>query len=67
MAVLIQNVGAGIMQLNENTLSSLMKCLSTLVDGKRKNLKNSALDICIFICNAIGSDNYMKLMQFCLK
>ena len=44
-----------------------MKCLASLIDGKRKNLKTSALDICIFACNAIGGENYLKLMQFCLK
>ena len=44
-----------------------MKSLSCLVDGKRQNLRNSALDICMFICESIGSDNYLSLMNFCLK
>lgn len=44
-----------------------MKCLSNLIDGKRKNISNSVLDICIFICNSIGSDNYLQLMQYCLQ
>jgi len=55
------------MQLGENTLTTLMKSLSHLVDGKRQNLRNSALDICMFICESIGSDNYLTLMNFCLK
>jgi len=55
------------MGLSENTLSILMKSLSYLVDGKRQNLRNSALDICMFICDSIGSDNYLTLMNFCLK
>lgn len=44
-----------------------MKCLSTLIDGKRQNLRVAALDICISMCKSIGSDNYLQLMQFCLK
>jgi hypothetical protein len=55
------------MQLSETTLTAMMKCLINLIDGKRKNLKTSALDICIFLFNAIGSGNYLQMMQFCLK
>lgn len=55
------------MQLSENTLMGLMKCFYTLVDGKRQNLSKQTLDICMFICQAIGSENFLKLMQYCLK
>lgn len=55
------------MQLGENTLMTLMRCFSALIDGKRQNLSKQSLDICMFICQSIGSENYMKLMQFCLK
>ena len=67
MAVLIEKVASGLMQLSENTLTTLMISLSQLVDGKRQNLRNSALDICMFICESIGGDNYLTLMNFCLK
>jgi hypothetical protein len=32
-----------------------MKNLSGLVEGKRQNLRNQGLDICLFIYNLIGS------------
>jgi hypothetical protein len=64
---LIKKIGPGVMSLNENSLMTLMKCLSILVDGKRQSISKNALDICIFICQSIGSENYLKLMQFCLK
>lgn len=66
LAALLQKVGSGIMQLSEDTLTRIMKALSTMVDGKRQTLRTSALDICMFVCESIGSDNYLKLMQFCL-
>jgi hypothetical protein len=44
-----------------------MKALSAMVDGKRQTLCNSGLDICMFICESIGGENYMSLMNFCLS
>jgi hypothetical protein len=67
LAVLIEKVGSSMMQLSENTLLTLMKALSILVDGKRQNLRILALDICMFICESIGGDNYLTLMNFCLN
>ena len=67
LTVLIQNIGAGILQFIYNIILTLMRCLSSLIDGKRKNISNLALDICMSICNSIGSDNYLQLMQYCLK
>jgi len=32
-----------------------MKNLSGLLDGKRQNLRNQGLDICLYIYNLIGS------------
>lgn len=55
------------MQLSENSLLTLMRCFSAIIDGKRQNLSKQAIDMCIFIFNCIGSENYMKLMQYCLK
>lgn len=67
LAVLIQSVNIAIMQLNSDTLTSIMRCLSSLIEGKKQNMKLSALDICMYICNSINCDNYLQLMQFCLK
>jgi hypothetical protein len=55
------------MQLSENTLTTLMRSLMFTIDGKRQTLRTQILDICIFICEAITSGNYLQLMQFCLK
>jgi hypothetical protein len=44
-----------------------MKSLSNLIDGKKQNIKLGALDICIFVCSSINSDNYLQLMQYSLK
>ena len=67
LEVLAQNIGQAIMQLSKNTLNCFMKCLSNMVDGKRKSLQSAALDICLFVCRTITSDNYLNLMNFCLK
>lgn len=44
-----------------------MKNLCGLVDGKRQNLRNQGLDICLYIYNLIGSENYLSLMNYALK
>jgi hypothetical protein len=41
--------------------------MSLLINGKRNNMKTSALDVCVFICNQIGSENYMQLMNYSLN
>lgn len=55
------------MHLNPETLQNIMKNLSGLVEGKRQNLRNQGLDICLYIYNLIGSENYLSLMNYSLK
>jgi hypothetical protein len=66
LAAILQNVSGALTQLNPNTLQILMKGMSHLIDGKRNNLRTSALDICIFIFNQIGSENFIQLMNYSL-
>lgn len=44
-----------------------MNELVKLIKGKRQNLKNSSLDICMAIYGQIGSENYLTLMNFALE
>jgi molybdopterin converting factor small subunit len=67
LAVLIQKIGGSFVQLNHTTLQELMKNLLSLVDGKRQNLRNLGLDICLSIYANIGSENYLSLMNYSLK
>lgn len=67
LALLIQNIGQGFMQINPQTLQTIMLSLGKLIEGKRQNLKNSSLDICLFIYNQIGSENYLSLMNYTLN
>jgi len=53
-------------QINPHTLQILMKGMSALINGKRNNMKNGALDICLFIYNQIGSENYLQLINYSL-
>jgi uncharacterized protein (DUF1697 family) len=43
-----------------------MKGLSFLINGKRNNMRNTSLDICMFIFGQIGSENYLQLMNYAL-
>jgi hypothetical protein len=63
---IISNIGANLTQINPQTLQILMKGMSALINGKRNNMKNGALDICLFIYNQIGSENYLQLMNYSL-
>lgn len=45
----------------------MMKNLYALIDGKRQNLKNQGLDICLYVYNLLGSENYLSLMNYSLK
>jgi hypothetical protein len=67
LSVIIMNIGAALTQLNPNTLQILTKGMSLHINGKRNNMKTSALDVCIFIFNQIGSENYMQLMNYSLN
>lgn len=64
--VLVQNIGGSITQLNPNTLKTIMIALSYLIDGKRADFKNTALEVCFNIFKSIGSENYMNLMNYSL-
>jgi hypothetical protein len=64
---MVAGVGGGLTQLNPSTLQTLMKALSLLVEGKRNNLRTNALDICLFIFNQIGSENFLQLLNYALS
>ena len=66
LAGVLTNVSAALTQINPNTLGHIMKGMSYLIKGKRNNMKTSALDVCLFIFNNIGSENYLQLMNFSL-
>lgn len=66
LSVIIMNIGPALTQLDSSTLQMLMKGMSFLINGKRNNMKTSALDVCIFICNQIGSENYIQLSNYAL-
>lgn len=67
LARLIENIGGSFVHLTPDTLQAIMRNLHGLVDGKRQNLKNQGLDICLYIYNLIGSENYLSLMSYSLK
>lgn len=67
LSVIIMNVGSALTQLNPGTLQVLMKGMSLLVNGKRNNMKTSALDVCVFIYNQIGSENFLQLLNYALS
>jgi hypothetical protein len=67
LAAILQNIGPSLTQINPMTLQILMKGLSLLINGKRNNMKTSALDVCIFVCNQMGSENFLQLMNYSLN
>jgi hypothetical protein len=67
LSVLVMNIGNSLTQINPNTLQMLMKGMSFLINGKRNNMKTSALDVCVFICNQIGSENFLQLLNYSLS
>ena len=62
----LQKISGAITQINPNTLQGIMKGMSLLISGKRNNMRTLALDLCLFIYNQIGSENYMQLMNYSL-
>lgn len=54
------------MQINPDALQILTQSMMALIRGKRQNLRNNALDICMFIYGQIGSENYLSLMNYAL-
>lgn len=66
LAKLIENLGINITKLKPETLQKVMKALTFLLDGKRQNTKNWALEICMYVFNLIGSQNYLNLMVYVL-
>ena len=67
LAKLIEKVGNQITQLNPDTLKDIMHALEVLIEGKRQTMQKQALDICMYIYNLLGSENYLYLMNFSLK
>ena len=67
LSILIQNIGQGIMQMNPEVLKKIICSLEMLIEGKRQNMKNKSLDICMFIYNVIGCENYLNLMNYSLQ
>jgi hypothetical protein len=66
LARLIENLGGNIVKLQPETLQKVMKALTVMIDGKRQNTKNWALEICMYVFNLIGSQNYLSLMTYVL-
>ena len=66
LAALLQTIGPNVTQLSPSSLQMLMRGISALVNGKRNNMKTSALDICMFLYNQIGSENFLQLMNYSL-
>ncbi len=67
LAGILSNIGGSITQINPNTLQIMMKGMSYLIRGKRNNTKTNALEICLFIYNQIGNENYLQLMNYSLS
>lgn len=66
LAAMLTKIGGAITQINPNTLQGIMKGMSLLINGKRNNMRTNALDLCLFIYNQIGSENYLQLMNYSL-
>lgn len=66
LSVILMNISSALTQINPNTLQTLMKGMSLLINGKRNNMRTSALDVCIYICNQIGSENFLQLLNYSL-
>lgn len=66
LSVIILNIGPAITQLDSSTKQMLMKGIIFLINGKRNNMKTSALDACIFICNQIGPESFIQLSNSAL-
>lgn len=67
LTLLVQSVGASITAIDPSALSYIMKAMYYLIEGKRQNMKKMALDICMLIYGQMGSDNYVKLMEYALS
>lgn len=66
LATMLEKFQGALMQMNPNTLQGLMRGMSLLINGKRNNMRTSALDICLFIYAQIGAENYLQLMNYSL-
>jgi hypothetical protein len=55
LAGILTNLSTTLTQINPNTLQIIMRGMSFHIHGKRNNMKTSALDVCLFIFNNIGS------------
>jgi hypothetical protein len=66
LAGILSSLSASLTQINPSTLQIIMKGMYFLITGKRNTMKTSALDVCLFIFNQIGSENYLQLMNYSL-
>ena len=67
LSVILMNINSALTQINPNTLQTLMKGMSLLINGKRNNMRTSALDVCIYMCTQIGSENFLQLLNYSLS
>ena len=67
LAGILSSLNNSITQVNPNTLQIIMRGMHYLINGKRNTMKISALDVCLYIFNQIGSENYLQLMNYSLQ
>ena len=67
LAGILSSLSGNLTQINPNTLQKIMQGMHYLINGKRNTTKTSALDVCLFIFNNIGAENYLQLMSYSLK
>lgn len=67
LSSLLKNIGAALTKLKPDTLVVIMKALDYHIGGKRQDLKNICLDICIDVYSSIGNENFVNLMNYSLS
>jgi hypothetical protein len=67
LAGILASLGSRLTQVNPATLQTIMRGMHFLITGKRNSMRSSALDVCLFIYNQIGSENYLQLMNYSLQ
>jgi len=66
LAGILSSLSSSLTQINPNTLQVIMRGMFVLITGNRNTLKSSALEVCFFIYNQIGMENYLQLMNYSL-
>lgn len=67
LAGILSSLSNSLTQINTDTLQVIMRGMYFLINGKRNTMKTNALDVCLFIYNQIGSENYLQLMNYSLQ